>query len=102
MKKSFGLNVDFKVIYQNRKCRELFKEVFNREDYTGADLSECHTPETTEKVKKYFNEYREKERDLDYYVMDEPEGKITVVNVPVYDGDEFSGVIEFIFTSSLA
>lgn len=61
-------NADFKVIYQNRKCRELFKEVFNREDYTGADLSECHTQETTDKAKKYFNEYREKTRDLDYYV----------------------------------
>jgi PAS domain S-box-containing protein len=94
-------DADSKIIYQNKKCRELFKDVFNREDYIGADLSECHTPEATAKVKKYFNEYREKTRDLDYYVMDEPDGKITVVNVPVYDGEEFSGIVEFIFDGSL-
>ena len=44
-------DADFKVVYQNRKCRQLFMEVFSREDYTGVDLSVCHTPETTEKVK---------------------------------------------------
>jgi hypothetical protein len=76
-------------------------EVFNRKDYIGADLGECHSQETKDKIKKYFDEYKEKKRDLDYYVMDEPDGKITVVNVPVYDRDEFSGVVEFIFASSL-
>lgn len=93
---------NFKVIYQNEKCRQLLNEAFNRSDYIGADLSECHKPETTEKVKKYFEEYEEKKRLLDYYVMDEPDNKITVVNVPFYDGGEFAGVVEFIFESSLA
>jgi len=34
--------------------------------------------------------------------MDEPSGKITVVNVPFYEGDVFKGVVEFIIESSLA
>ncbi|MFC1863550.1 PAS domain-containing protein, partial [Thermodesulfobacteriota bacterium] len=92
---------NFKVIYQNEKCRQLFNEVLDRTDYIGADLSECHKPETTEKVKEYFKEYEEKKRLLDYYVMDEPDNKTTVVNVPFYDGGEFAGVVEFIFESSL-
>jgi len=95
-------DADFKVIYQNEKCRQLFKEVLGRENYIGAHLIECHKPETTEKVEGYFKEYKEKKRPFDYYVMDEPEHKTTVVNVPFYDGEAFAGVVEFIFESSLA
>lgn len=93
---------DFKVIYQNDKCRKIFEQVFQRSDFIGAPIHECHTPKTTEKVKTYYQEYVERKRDLDHYVMDEPTGKITVVNVPFYDGDECKGVVEFIFESSLA
>ena len=93
---------NFKVIYQNEKCRELFQQVFNRANYVGSDLSECHKPETAEKVESYCREYREKKRALDYYTMDEPDGTVTVVNVPFYDGDEFAGLVEFVFESSLA
>lgn len=95
-------DADFKVIYQNRQCRKMYKEFFNREDYIGADLNECHSPATTEKLKKFFDEYKEKKRDIAHYVMDVPEGKVTVVDVPFYDGDEFSGVVEFVFPGSLA
>lgn len=93
---------NFKIIYQNQKCREIFAEVFDRSDYIGAQIHECHSPASTKKVKQYYQEYKEKKRDLDYYVMDEPTGKITVVNVPFYDGDKFKGVVEFIFEHSLA
>ena len=87
---------------QNEKCRKLFSKVFSRSDYVSSNLSECHKSETTEKVKSYYQEYTEKKRLLDYYVMDGPNGKVTVVNVPFYDGGEFAGVVEFIFQSSLA
>ena len=40
--------------------------------------------------------------DLDYYTMDIPDGKLTIVNVPFYEGDTFAGVVEFIFEGSLA
>jgi hypothetical protein len=92
----------FKVIYQNKKCRQLFKKELNRADYIGVDLSECHKTKGTEKIKGYFREYKKKTRHLDYYVMDESNNKITVVNIPFYDENEFAGVVEFIFESSLA
>jgi hypothetical protein len=43
----------------------------------------------------YHQECVERKRDLDYYGMKEPTEKVTFVNVPVYDGGEFNGVVEF-------
>ncbi len=94
-------DADYKVIYQNEKCRQIFTEEFKKADYIGCDIAECHPPEATKKVKQYFKEYETKTRDLNYYVIDEPSGKITVVNVPFYDDGTFKGVVEFIFESSL-
>ncbi len=94
-------DANYQITYQNKKCRELFREVFNRADYVGSNLDECHGTETADKVKGYYREYKEKKIQLDYYVMEEPGGKITVVNVPVYDEGHFVGVVEFIFESSL-
>ena len=95
-------DANYQIIYQNKKCRELFRKIFNRTDYVGSNLDECHRTETTEKVKGYYRKYKEKKIQIDYYVMEEPSGKITVVNAPVYDGGQFVGVVEFIFESSLA
>ena len=94
-------NVDFKVTYQNEKCKQLFGKIFGRADYTGSDLTECHPPAVTRKVEQYFSEYKHKIRQLDYYVIDEPTGTMTVVDVPFYEGGTFKGVVEFIFESAL-
>ena len=94
-------DANFKVIYQNEKCRQIFSEVFAKADYIGCDLTECHPPAATKKVQRYFKEYKNGDRDLDYYIVDEPSGKVTVVNVPFYEGNDFKGVVEFIFNSSL-
>ena len=80
----------------------LFSYQIEKADYIGSDIAECHTAEATKKVKNYFKEYENKTRDLDYYVIDEPAGKVTIVNVPFYDGETFKGVVEFGFESSLA
>jgi len=92
---------DFNVIYQNKKCRELFKNVFGKSDFSGAAIHECHSPVATEKVKKYYEDYTRNKRELDYYIVDASAGKTTVVNVPFYEREEFKGVVEFIFKSSL-
>ena len=94
-------NTESKVIYQNEKCRQLFEAVFGKADYIGTDITTCHSEETSKKIKNYIEEYKAKTRQLDYYVMDEPTGKVTVVNVPFYDGNTFKGMVEFIFESSL-
>ncbi len=95
-------DANFKVIYQNERCRQLFNKELGRSNYVGADLSECHEPETTEIIEGYFKEYKEKKRLLDHYIMEEPDHNVTVVNVPIYTGGEFAGIVEFIFESSLA
>jgi len=95
-------DADYKVIYQNEKCRQLFKQAFGTSDYIGRSIHECHKAETTELIKTTYQEYLEKTRNLYHYVMDEPGGKITVVNSPFYNDGQFAGVVEFIFESSLA
>jgi len=94
-------DADFKITYINARGKELFKALLNAEDLVGKDMAGCHKPETMEKLGILYQEYREKKKTLDYYVMDVPGGKATIVNIPYYDGDEFAGVTEFIFESAL-
>lgn len=94
-------DADFNIIYVNRRAEELFKALMNAENLVGTNMRQCHKPETNEKLNMLFQEYREKKRALDYYVMDISGGKATIVNVPFYDGDDFAGVVEFIFESAL-
>ncbi len=94
-------DASYKIIYINKRGEELFKALMNAENLVGTDMRGCHKPETNEKLKNLFQEYREKKRNLDYYVMDVPGGKATIVNVPFYEDDEFAGVVEYIFESAL-
>ena len=95
-------DADFKITYANPKCREMFKAGLEAEDFVGKHMADCHKPETMKKLEGLFAEYKEKKKKLDYYTMDTPEGKLTLVNVPFYEGDIFAGVAEFIFEGSLA
>ena len=95
-------DADFNVTYANSKCEQLFKELLNVENFVGRPMAECHKPETMEKLKKLFQEYKEHKRKLDYYTMEVPDGKLTIVNVPIYEGKTLAGVMEFVFESSLA
>lgn len=92
---------EFNVIYANPKCKQVFKALLNVENFVGTPMADCHKPETMEKLKVLFQEYKEHSRKLDYYTMEGPEGKLTV-NVPFYDGNTFAGVVEFIFEGSLS
>ncbi len=92
---------NYTIIYQNEKCRSLFKKVFNKSDYIGSNLNDCHSAETVDKVKGYYSDYKNKTRQLDYYTIEEPDGKVTIVNVPFYEGDKFKGVVEFIYECAL-
>lgn len=93
---------DLNVTYANERCKEVFKALLNQEDFVGKNMRDCHQPETIEKILALYEEYREKKKSLSYYTMDIPDGKATIVNVPVYDGDKFTGCVEFVFESSLA
>ena len=91
-----------KVTYANEKCKQMFKAKLDMEGFVGNHMGDCHKPETMEKLEKLFAEYKEKKRNLDYYTRDIPDGKLTIVNVPFYEGDTFAGVVEFVFEGSLA
>lgn len=93
---------DFNVLYANPKCKAVFKALLNVEDFVARNMAECHKPETMDKLKVLFQEYKDHKRKLDYYTMDGPDGKLTIVNCPFYRGDTFAGVVEFIFEGSLA
>jgi transcriptional regulator with PAS, ATPase and Fis domain len=93
---------DFNVIYANERGKKAFRELLNEENFVGKNMSECHKPETMEKLKVLYQEYRDKKMALDYYTMDIPEGTATIVNVPFYDRGTFAGVVEFVFERSLA
>lgn len=94
-------DADYKVLYANEKCKELFKNLLQMEDFVGNNMADCHKPETMKKLDVLFEEYKQKTRKLDYYTMDTPDGLLTIVNVPFYDGDTFSGVVEYIFEGAL-
>ena len=95
-------DTNFKIIYANDKCRKMFKRSSNIENLVGMDMTDCHKPETMERLKTLYQEFAEKKKKLHYYTMDIPNGKLTIVDVPFYDGDNFAGVVEFIFRGSLA
>jgi len=95
-------DAEYKVFYANARCKKIFKALLNAEGFVGKNMNDCHKPETVEKMKTLFQEYREKKRILDYYTMDIPGGKATIVNVPFYQGEVFAGVVEFVFESALA
>jgi len=42
-------------------------------------MADCHKPETMKKLEGLFAEYKEKKKNLDYYTMDIPDGKLTFV-----------------------
>lgn len=90
------------VFYANERCKKLFKTLGLPEDFVGKNMHDCHQPATVEKMEKLIQEYREKKRILDYFVMDAPDGgKITAVNVPFYEGGTYAGIVEFAFESKL-
>ena len=94
-------DANLRVIYANERCKKLFKEVFGLEGFVGKDLSECHKPETMKRIEVLFEEFKDKKRGLVYERADVPDGRVTVIHVPFYDGDQLAGVTEFTFESAL-
>jgi transcriptional regulator with PAS, ATPase and Fis domain len=96
-----GSDSDMNVIYANEKSRKMFKDMPNQGNLVGTSLTEYHKPETVEIIKSLFKAFRNKEKKLDYYKMELPGGKATVVQFPFYENEEFAGAVEFIIESAL-
>jgi transcriptional regulator with PAS, ATPase and Fis domain len=94
-------DTDFKVLYANERCKEVFRDLLKIENFVGNNMVDCHKPETMDKLKVLFEEYKQKTRKLDYYTMETPDGLLTIVNVPFYEDGTFAGVVEYIFEGAL-
>jgi transcriptional regulator with PAS, ATPase and Fis domain len=98
---TLACDANFKVIYANEKCKKMFKASLQVENFVGNNMADCHKPETMDKLKVLFAEYKHKTRNLNYYTIKTPDGTLTLVNVPFYNDDTFGGVVEFIFEGVL-
>jgi DUF438 domain-containing protein len=90
-----------KVIYVNDQSKEFFKASLGQENFVGRNLTELHNPKSVEKINKLYSEFKNKKRSFYHYTIKKPNGTITIVIVPHYDGDQFTGAMEFIFEGSL-
>ncbi|MFX4261073.1 PAS domain-containing protein [Pelotomaculum propionicicum] len=95
-------DAQFNIVYINKQGEKAFKELLNQENIVGRNMAECHQPETMKKLKELYQEFRDRKKVISHYTMDTPGGKLTLLQVPYFDGDELAGVVEFIFEGSLA
>ncbi len=92
----------FNVIYANQRAFDLFDELKIAGLEVGKNMAACHKPETMVKMKEIYQSFAEKKSKINYLTMEGPEGTLTIVNVPFYEGDALGGVVEMVFESSLA
>ena len=92
---------DFNITHVNQRAYEMFKTLEIEGLEVGRNMAECHKPETVEKLKKIYKSFSEKKIKLHYYTSEGPEGILTIVAVPFYNGDVMGGVVEFIFEGGL-
>ncbi len=92
----------FNVTYANQRAHELFAELKIAGLEVGKNMAGCHKPETMEKLKTIYQDFADHKIKINYLTMDGPEGTLTIVNVPFYNGDILGGVVEMVFEGSLA
>lgn len=93
---------DFNVIYVNKRGYEIFEELKIPGLKVGMNMANCHKPETVKKLKQIFQDFSDKKKKIHYYTADGPEGILTIVAVPFYNGERLGGVVEMVFEGSLA
>ena len=93
---------DFNVTYANQRAYEIFGELKIPGLEVGKNMAGCHKPETMQKLKGIYQAFADKKMKLHYYTADGPEGTLTIVAVPFYEGDALGGVVEMVFEGGLA
>ena len=88
------------IVYLNRAGEDLFAKYGPPESLLGRNLADCHKPETMIRIKEMYDSFKNGDRRPRFYVRENEKGKRTVVQVPVYDGDELEGVMEFILSGA--
>lgn len=93
---------EFNVIYANQRAYSLFDELKIAGLEVGKNMAACHKPETMVKMKGIYQDFADKKIKINHLTMDGPEGTLTIVNIPFYNGDALGGVMELVFEGSLA
>lgn len=93
---------DFNITYVNKRGYGIFDELGIPGLEVGKNMAACHKPETVEKLKVIYKEFADKKKKIHYYTADGPEGTLTIVAVPFYEGDALGGVVEMVFEGGLA
>ncbi|MBW2688772.1 MAG: PAS domain-containing protein [Deltaproteobacteria bacterium] len=93
---------DFNVLYVNKRAYEIFDELEIAGLKVGMNMVDCHKPETIQKLKGIYQAFADKKIKIHHYTTDGPEGTLTIVAVPFYDGDTLGGVVEMVFEGGLA
>lgn len=93
---------EFNVTYANQRAYTLFDELKIAGLEVGKNMAACHKPETMVKMRGIFQDFADKKIKINHLTMDGPEGTLTIVNVPFYNGDALGGVVEMVFEGSLA
>ncbi|WP_031479239.1 PAS domain-containing protein [Maridesulfovibrio frigidus] len=92
---------DFNVTYANKRAFDLFDELKIPGLAIGSNMHSCHKPETMVILKKLYQDFADKKIKLNHLTMDVPDGIITIVNVPSYNGDALESVVEMVFEGPL-
>lgn len=93
---------DFNVTYANQRAFDLFDEIGIVGLKVGSNMHGCHKPETMVTLKGIYQDFADKKIKTNHLTMDGPQGTLTIVNVPFFDGDALGGVVEMVFENSLA
>jgi PAS domain-containing protein len=93
---------DFNVTYVNQRAYEMFELLEIPGLRVGMNMAECHKPQTVEKLKGIYKAFADKKIKLHYYTADGPEGTLTIVAMPFYNGDILGGVVELVVEGGLA
>jgi PAS domain-containing protein len=93
---------DFNVTYVNQRAYEMFELLEIPGLRVGMNMAECHKPQTVEKLKGIYKAFADKKIKLHYYTADGPEGTLTIVAMPFYNGDILGGVVELVVEGGLS
>jgi hypothetical protein len=93
---------DFNVTYVNKRGYEIFAALEIPGLKVGMNMANCHKPETMKKLKGIYQAFAEKKIKIHHYTADGPEGTLTIVAVPFFNGEALGGVVEMVFEGSLA
>lgn len=93
---------DFNIIFANEKAFRFMEKLEIKGLEVGKNMAACHQPETMKKLKNIYNDFADRKIKIKHLTSEGPDGTVTTVIIPFFNGDTFGGVVEMAFECSLA